>query len=300
MRGNYPLACFPAAGEKRALTYRMGRIRPEPPLERCPGERGGSIQEQPRPRQLPPAPPPPPAPGCSDPALCLPGARPGGLPQPARAPPSLGLQTRDQPSRDGLAPGRGDPRRWGPNRGSRLRPNPRDSIKKLARAAGGEAKPGDLYYEDRLFKTARLAARPRSRRPRGPGCPGRSPGSGRGAAPGLRGPAESGPGSGPRLSAERGSNLPPEKRLIPGHLPPLISFLRPPSSARCSKRAPAMHIVSTLKASIIAPRAGRVPIVARIAFDVLYLMPLQAKRQANTECPVTRDLITAECILHAD
>lgn len=86
MRGNYPLACFPAAGEKRALTYRMGRIRPEPPLERCPGERGGSIQEQPRPRQLPPAPPPPPAPGCSDPALCLPGARPGGLPQPSRAP----------------------------------------------------------------------------------------------------------------------------------------------------------------------------------------------------------------------
>lgn len=35
-----------------------------------------------------------------------------------------------------------------------------------------------------------------------------------------------------------------------------------------------------------------------IAFDVLYLIPLQAKRQANTECPVTQDLITAECILH--
>lgn len=99
----------------------------------------------------------------------------GGSPRLQKSPPNPVVETRDQPPRDGPAlwGGGGVPRRWGPNRGFRQRPNPRDSIKKLARAAGGEAKPGDLYYEDRLFKTARLAARPRSRRPRDqlPGAP---------------------------------------------------------------------------------------------------------------------------------
>lgn len=164
-----------------------------------------------------------------------------------------------------------------------------------------------MYYEDRLFKTARLAARPRSRRPRGPGCPGRPGPSPRerqrsraGAAGTWGKRAGQRPPPLPQCLQRGGQTFLEGKDPIPGHLPPLLSFLHLPSSARCSQRAPAVPTVSALKASIIAPRAGRVPIVARIAFDVLYLMPLQAQRQANTECPVTRDLITAECILHAD
>lgn len=199
--------------------------------------------------------------------------------------------------------GGGDSGRRGPNRGSRQRPNPRDSIKKLARAAGGEAKPGDLYYEDRLFKTARLAARPPSRRPRGHG---RSPGGGGCGGCGGPGPTGGGekipgdlPGGVASLAAfpERGGGQTFLERQDP--LPPLGSpcvsqALAPLRACPGSARAQARWGERS------PPRAGRAPVGDGIAADALHLIPLRAKRQANTECPVTQDLITAECILHAD
>lgn len=134
--------------------------------------------------------------------------------------------------------------------------------------------------------------------PAAPGAPARAPGRGSGAAGICGKPAGQRPPPLSQRFRRGGSNLPREKRPYPW--PSSSSNKFPTSPKRCPLLQTRSGTVSTLKASIIVPRAGRVPIVARIAFDVLYLMPLQAKRQANTECPVTRDLITAECILHAD
>lgn len=136
------------------------------------------------------------------------------------------------------------------------------------------------------------------------GARGRAPRAAeRGAAAGTRGPAaglgmgvcvyvgRSGPHDSRSLFREGSKTLLEVKDFISGHRPPLATFLRLPGDARCSRRAPAIlickHAKGKRQASIIVPRAGRVPIVYSIEFDVLYLIPVQANRQANTECPVT-------------
>lgn len=260
-------------------------LSPPPPPQRAALARGGSSRELSA--ALPAAPPAPgpalPARGATSPrplsAPRLLGAGGTARPRPQKVvvPPPPILEARAQPSRDGPAPGAGsggggsgggcdtrDPRRWGPNRGFRQRPNPRDSIKKLARAAGGEAKPGDLYYEDRLFKNcppgSPAALPPAEGDPPAPGSPAGAPGGGGCVGPDPTGGGERSrrggcgdlPGGGwvggwpPRLSQPfRGwgcQTFLGRKDLVSGLLPPLLTFLRLPSDARCSIRAPALLV----------------------------------------------------------
>lgn len=242
MRGNYPLACFPAAGEKRALTYGMGRIRlepPPPPPQRAALARGGSSRELSA--ALPAAPPPPPAPlslrgvqrarGRSLPPGCSGrGARLGQGPKKSSSPLPRFWRRELNPRETAPLPGRGA-EGGGPGGGVTRGTHdagaltgafgsgqiPGIQLKSWLAPLAGRRSRGICIMKIDSSKTARLAARPRSRRRRGtrpPRAPrpeppvaggawGRTPrAAGRGAAEGAAGtcPAGGGWGGGPRVS----------------------------------------------------------------------------------------------------